>query len=208
VPAPSSTQIAAKLPYRVDEARHVLEPGKPPIEVAGLRIHVERTGDQIILVAENLLDSAAAYEVTSTPSTGEGLCSGTVALPYNAMVIAKGGSERRTECTYRDGMAIIVSKVETIEVLPLSAYYVSQVPPSVVGIDQRLGRGHRGIEGGEKCSSVVPQVVRTGLERGQIGWRDLIDFYARHRCQTYLFPSNYRAFKADGELALPVVAGG
>jgi hypothetical protein len=208
VTAPSPSQMAQKLPYRVDEARHVLEPGKPPIEVAGLRIRVERSGDQIILVADNLLDATIAYEITTAPSTGTGLCNSASPLAFDAVIISKGGSARRTECVYRDGMAIIVSKVETIEVLPLSAWYLSQVPPSVLGIEARIARGHRGVQTKEPCSSVVPQVVRTGLERGEIGWRDLADFYARHRCQTYQFPSIYRAFKTDGERSLPAVAGG
>ena len=102
-------------------------------------------------------------------------------------------------------MAIIISKVETIEVPPLSAWYLSQVPPSVMGIDDRLSRGHRGVTGGGTCSPVVPQVVRTSLERGEIGWRDLADFYARHRCQSYVFPASYRALKKDGELTIPFV---
>lgn len=208
VPAPSPTQMATKLSYRVDEARHVLEPGKPPLEAAGLRIRVERASDSIITVIENKLDSAVAYNVVTQPSTGAGSCNSVTPLPYNAMVIAKGGSERRTECAYREGMAIIVTKIETIEVGPLSAHYLSQVPPSVVGIDGRLARGHRGVQGTNPCSPVVPQVVRTGLERGEIGWRDLADFYARHRCQTYPFPASYRAFKSDGAFALPVVVGG
>jgi hypothetical protein len=206
--APTPTQMAAKLAYRVDEARHVLEAGKPPIEVAGLRLHLERGADQVVMVIENKLDSDIAYSVSSAPSIGSGGCNAVTPLPFNAMVIAKGGSERRTECAWREGMAIIVSKVETIEVLPLSAYYLSQVPPSVVGIESRVARGHRGVTGSERCSPVVPQVVRTSLERGEIGWRDLADFYARHRCQTYQFPATYRAFKADGAYALPAVAGG
>lgn len=208
VTVPTPAQMATKLPYRVDESRHVLEPGKPPIDAAGLRLRVERTADQIVLVIENQTESAVAYHVATAPSSGTGGCSSGTPLPVNAMVIAKGGSERRTECTWRDGMAIIVSKVESIEVGPLSAYYVSQVPPSVVGVEGRVARGHRGVTAGEACSPVVPQVVRTSLERGQIGWRDLVDFYARHRCQTYVFPVSYRAFKSDNELALPAVARG
>jgi hypothetical protein len=200
---PSVEEMSRKLAYRVDEARHVLEPGQPPIEVAGLRLHVERTGDQIVLVIQSLLPSDAAYEVTTQPSTGGNACNSARPLPFNAMVIAKGSSERRTECAWRDRMAIIVTKVETIELSPLSAWYVGQVPPQVVGIEDRIARGHRGIEAKETCSAVVPQVVRTGLDRGDIGWRDLIDFYARHRCQTYQFPSNYRAFRSDGERAVP-----
>jgi hypothetical protein len=207
VRAPTIEEMSRKLPYRVDEARHVLEPGQPPIEVAGLRLHVERTSDQIVLVIQNRLDADAAYEVTTKPSTGEGGCNSARPLPFNAMVIAKGNSERRTECKWRDGMAIIVTKVETMEVSPLMGWYLSQVPPPVVGIEPRIARGHRGVEGKEKCSAVVSQVVRTGLDRGSIGWRDLVDFYSRHRCQTYQFPSNYRAVKQDGEIALPAAGG-
>lgn len=207
VRAPTIEEMSRKLPYRVDEARHVLEPGQPPIEVAGLRLHVERTSDQIVLVIRSLLDADAAYEVTTTPSTGEGACNSARPLPFNAMVIAKGNSERRTECKWRDGMAIIVTKVETMEVSPLMGWYLSQVPPQVVGVEPRIARGHRGVEAKEKCSAVVSQVVRTGLDRGSIGWRDLVDFYSRHRCQTYQFPSSYRAVKQDGEIALPAVGG-
>ena len=206
VRAPSLEDMAKKLPYRVDEARHVLEPGQPPIEVAGVRLRVERTNDQAVLVIQNLLDSDAAYEVTSAPSTGGSACNSARPLPHNAMVVAKQSSERRTECLWRDGLAIIVTKVETIELSPLQAWYVSQLPPLVVGVDDRIARGHRGVEQKEKCSGVVSQVVRTGLDRGDIGWRDLIDFYARHRCQTYQFPSTYRAFRKDGERSVP--AGG
>ncbi len=206
VRAPTIAEMSRKLPYRVDEARHVLEPGQPPIEVAGLRLHLERTSDQVVMAIENLLDSDVAYEVTSAPSSGPGSCNSMRVLPFNAMVIAKGQSERRTECTWHNAMAIIVTKVETIELSPLSAWYVSQLPPAVVGIEPRIARGHRGIEAKEKCSAVLSQVVRTGLDRGDIGWRDLIDFYSRHRCQTYSFPSSYRAFRSDNEQSVP--AGG
>jgi hypothetical protein len=161
----------------------------------------------VLMVIQNLLESDIAYAVTTQPSSGAGSCASARPLPFNAMVIAKGGSERRTECLWRDGMAIIVTKTETIEVSPLSAWYLSQVPPLVVGIDERIARGHRGIEGKEKCSAVMSQAVRTGLERGDLGWRDLVDFYSRHRCQTYQFPANYRAVKTDGERGMPAAGG-
>ena len=207
VRAPTLDEMSRKLPYRVDDARHVLEPGKPPIEVAGVRLRLERASDQVVMVIENLLDSAVAYEVTSAPSTGASSCNSARPLAFNAMVIAKGASERRTECRWRDGMSIIVTKVETIEVPPLSAWYLSQLPPQVVGIEARIARGHRGVEGREKCSPLVSAVVRAGLDRGDIGWRDLVDFYSRHRCQTYQFPSHYRALKSDGERVMPAVGG-
>ncbi len=207
VHAPTIEEMTKKLSYRVDEARHVLEPGQPPIDVAGLRLHLERTSDQVVLVIDNLLDSDIAYEVTTAPSTGAQSCKSARPLPMNAMVIAKGGTERRTECAWREGMTIVVTKAETVEVQPLSAWYLSQVPPTAVGIEDRIARGHRGAKTQELCSSVLSQVVRTGIDRGNIGWRDLVDFYSRHRCQSYQFPPSYRAFKSDGERAVPAVDG-
>jgi len=196
-----------KLAYRVDEARHTLEPGQPPIDLAGLRLHVERSGDQVVLVVENKLQSDVAYNIATTASSGSSQCMKASPLPFNAMVISKGSSERRTECLWRDGMSINVSKVETLEVLPLSAWYLSQVPPSQVGIEDRIARGHRGVQTSEVCSPIMPAVVRTALDRGDLGWRDLVDFYARHRCQSYPFPTTYRAVKSDGERSIPAVDG-
>lgn len=199
---PSIAEMSRKLSYRVDDARHVLELGRPAIEAAGLRLRVERSGDTVVMVIQNLVGSDVAYQVASSPSTGEYICSEARPLPINAMVLPKGGSETRTECAWRDGMSIAVTKVETLEVSPLSSYYLSHVPPRVVGIDDRIARGHRRT-GTEACSAVVSQAVRTGMDHGQIGWRDLVDFYARHRCQTYQFPSIYRALTSDGERPIP-----
>lgn len=200
---PTLDEMLRKLSFRVDEARHVLELGKPAIELAGLRLHLERDGDTVVLAIQNLVDSDLAYEVTTTPSTGPYICNSARPLPFNAMVIARHGKELRTECVWRDGMSIVVTRVETAEVSPLSAWYLSQVPPILVGVDDRVARGHRGVETAEKCLAVTSQVVRTGMDRGEIGWRDLVDFYARHRCQTYRFPPSYRAFKNDGDRPLP-----
>ncbi len=51
----------------------------------------------------------------------------------------------------------------------------------------------------------MSQAVRSGIERHEISWRDLVDFYARHRCQTYQFPTSYRALTSDGERPIPAV---
>src|SRR5512135_3742525 len=69
VRAPSVEDMARKFAYRVDEARHALEPGKPPIDVAGLRLHVEKTGDQVSLVIQNTVDIDVAYHVVTNAST-------------------------------------------------------------------------------------------------------------------------------------------
>jgi len=203
---PTIEQMSKKLAYRVDEPSqgYVLEPGTKPIERAGLRLHLEQSGDAVVLVVKNLLDSEIAYNVVTTPSLGGQLCLQARPLPFNAMVIAKRGSETRTECAFREGLAIIVNKIETVELSHLQAYYLSQVPPALVGIDDRISRGHR-TSSKETCTPVMSAAVRSGMDRGDIGWRDLVDFYARHRCETYQFPASYRAFKSDGERALPAL---
>src|SRR5262245_47101968 len=205
LPTPTTGQMSHKLTYRSDEARHVLEIGAAPIEVAGLRLHVERTADLFVLGIENRTSSELAYEVITQPMPRSAECNSARPLPFDAMVVGKTDRELRTECKWSAGIALVVTKVETLELEPLSAFYVRHVPPSIVGIEDRIARGHRVAETGDRCSPMVPQAVREGIDRGEIGWRDLVDFYARHRCQTYQFPLSYRAFKADNEATLPVV---
>jgi len=202
VRAPTIDEMARKLVYRVDEARHVLELGKPPIELAGLKLHLERSGDVVTLIIRNTTASDLGYEVSTMPSWSG--CNNASPLPFNANVIAKGTIESRVECSWRDGMTIAVTKVETFEVSPLESWYLGAVPPQILGIEDRIARGHRSASK-VRCSAVASQVVRTGIERGEIGWRDLADFYSRHRCQTYEFPPSYRAFNQDGQRQLPVV---
>lgn len=203
---PTLEEISRKLPYRVDEGRHVLEVGQRPIELAGLKLSAVRAGDSIALELRNTTQSALAYLVISEPAPNAAGCNSARPLPLNAMVIGKQDHETRVECVWRDEVAIAVTRIETIELPPLSAWYVAQVPPSVVGIEDRVARGHRAPASGEKCSPMVGQAIKTGLERGEIGWRDLVDFYARHRCQTYDFPLLYKAFTRDGQHPLPATA--
>lgn len=203
---PSLDDMAKKLAYASDERSHVLNLGEPPVEAAGLRIRLERSGDLAVMRIENRADTDLAYNVISAPSIAANVCNSATPLPFNAMMIAKGTSETRTECVWRDGVSVVVTKIETMEVPALSAWYLAQLPPALVGIEPRIARGHRGIATKQSCAAITPATVRSGLERGEIGWRDLVDFYARHRCQTYQFPSSYRAFKFDGERALPAAA--
>ena len=205
---PTIQDMSRKFAYRGDDARHVLEVGEPAIELAGLRFTVARDGDALVLDITNLTKSNLAYSVVSSPTPNNSGCTSAAPQPFNAMVIAIGATERRVECVWRTGMALAITSVETLEVPPLSAWYLSLLPPRVVGVEDRIARGHQPPESTEKCSPVVSQAVRSGLEQRQIGWRDLVDFYARHRCVTYRFPSTYRAFKADGERAIPDTAAG
>ncbi len=208
VRTPSIEEMGRKLVYRVDEGRHILEVGQPGIEIGGLKLRVDRSGESMVLQIDNTTMADLGYAVTTSLTPNISGCSSARVLPFNAMVLTKGGSETRVECIFRQGVSLAVTRVETVEVPPLSAWYLSLVPPTLVGIDDRVARGHRGPETGAKCSTTVSQAVRSGLESGEIGWRDLVDFYARHRCSTYRFPMSYRAFKTDTERQLPAVNPG
>jgi hypothetical protein len=207
VRAPTLDELSRKLPYRVDDTRHVLRVGAPPLEVAGVRVRAIRIDNELALEIVNATGSAIAYDVASQPMPAA-RCDAAPVRAFNAMTIQQGGSATRIECGWRDGIALAITRVETIEVLPLSAWYLDRVPPSAVGIEPRIARGHQQPDGAERCAFALSQAVRSGLERGQIGWRDLVDFYARHRCQTYQFPASYRAFRADGERSVPAVSAG
>ncbi|MBP6628566.1 MAG: hypothetical protein KBG28_16440 [Kofleriaceae bacterium] len=207
---PTLAAMASKLPYRIDDTRTTLAPGQP-VERAGLRLTLEvadgELGDRIaVLSIENPGAVPVAYQVPTRVSSQQ--CTGRSILAQDAMVIEPRGRVRRSECKYFDGLNVTLERVEVIELPPLAAYYVSQVPPAYVGIEPRLAAGHKPSGRGHVCSLTASQSLRTQIERGEVSWRDLVDFFARHRCETYQFPKEYRYFKSDGERRLPAMAGG
>lgn len=207
VAAPTLEEMSRKLPYRVDEARHVLEVGQPAIELAGLKLRVVKGVDSFNLEITNTTGSSAAYEIITDPIPNASSCSKAPPLQLDVMVIGKNATETRVECSWHDGMALAVKKVETLELGPLQSYYISQLPPDFVGMDPRIARSHHGVENRAGCGNRSGSVL-TGIDRGEITWRDLIDFYARHRCQSYHFISSYRAFTTDNQHPLPVSGAG
>jgi hypothetical protein len=208
VHAPTIEDMKKKLVARVDEGRHVVDTGQRALAIAGLELTLVRDRGVLELDIANATGADIAYLVQTAPVPNISSCASAPALPLNVMVLRKDERVRRVECQFRDGMSIVVTRVETVELSPLSAFYVASVPPALVGIEDRIARAHRGPTTNEPCSMIVSQAVRSGLERGEIGWRDLVDFYARHRCQTYQFPASYRAFTADGQRELPAVSSG
>lgn len=208
VRTPTIEDMSRKLVYRVDEARHVLEVGQRAIEIAGLRLELFVEDGLLVLDIHNTTQSDLAYSVITQPTPNISECNSATPLSHNAIVVGKGKKERRVECVWRDDLAVAITRVETLEVSAFSTWMLGLVPPALLGLDPRTSRGHRGVVANETCASVVSQAVRSSLEKGQIGWRDLVDFYARHRCPTYRFPLTYRAFKSDGEQEIPVVDSG
>jgi hypothetical protein len=207
VPVPTVAEMSKRFAYRSDDTRHVLsfKNAKLLYKEVGLELVLERgTHETALLAITNTAASDVAYRIVATPNLGTSVCNAADPVPTNALVIGKGDTERRTVCVFRADLELTVSKVESIELSPLSSWYVQQVNPLAIGLAPRLARSHRS-EVSSKCSPIVPQSVRSGLESGKLTWRDLIDFYARHRCETFQFPNYYRAFKEDSEIPLPAL---
>ncbi|HSD91168.1 MAG TPA: hypothetical protein VLB44_26780 [Kofleriaceae bacterium] len=204
VPAPSLEQMAKKLPYSADEQRHVLEVGQAPTQMAGLAIRAQHQGDLLVLEIKNTTKATLAYRVV-TQVIPASQCQLARPLPIDAITIASDTTTTRTECKWREDMVVAVTQVETMEVSPLSAYLLGQVPPATLGIDPLVARGHRAPK--DRCATQNSRNVQSEMEKGAIGWRDLVDFYARHRCSTYQFPSTYRALTSDGSRPIPAVSG-
>ena len=120
------------------------------------------------------------------------------------MAIAPSTTELRSECTYRKGWGLAIQSVETIQLPELSYIYVSWLRPERVGMDRRSTGGHRTIGASKPCEIRLAANIEQGLETEEISWRDMIDFYARHRCRTYSFPYGYKAFDTPGEYNLPI----
>jgi hypothetical protein len=209
--APTTPEMIAKVfRYRVDETEHVLEPGgeRAMIEAAGLRLSVAVQEERrhahglLIMQIENLGDTAVAYRVETVPSHGTQVCQQKRALPHNAMALAAADIETRSECVHREGWTLQVKRVEIVELPELSYHYVSRLMPVQLGIERRTAEGHKPPRG-RTCRLIMTAQIARAIERGDTTWRDLVDFYARHRCDTYAFPPGYKAFQVDGEQLLP-----
>lgn len=212
IDAPSMEDMRRTLAHRADDGGWTLAPGDAPIEAAGLRIQAitrkPEAGRHLILALEisNITDEHLAYRVVTRPTRGTRSCAQREALPYNALTIEPGQTIIRGECVYKRGWALAIERVESVALPPLPYVYVSKIQPVVTNLEPRLLADHRAAHG-RMCEMAVPAAVIASLERGQIAWRDIIDFYARHRCETYKFPINYKAFTGAGDPELPVTGG-
>jgi hypothetical protein len=215
VSTPTPEQMARPLVFRSEPNAKVLAPGDGPLEVAGLRLDVKVVADNdgpgklLVLGITNQTEHDLGYLVATSPQPGGAACNTRTLLLHDAMVVVRGGSIERSECSYVPGMKLQIDRVETAEVEGLESVYLSQVPPTAVGADPLLAKAHRPLlpSGILPCNLALSQLLRTAIENGSVRWRDLVDFYARHRCTTYRFPMEYRALEKQGERSLPAADG-
>jgi hypothetical protein len=157
--------------------------------------------DHLVLRIENLSGHYLAYRI-ETRVSDERRCDTKGDAPHNAIVLLPNQTIYRTECLYRSDERVEVRKIEVIEIPPLSAYYVSRLAPGLVLYSPRTSAGHLPLKG-ELCPQTFSwREIRDGADRGELGWRDVIDFYARHNCAEYAFFRSYR-YRASAEAPLP-----
>jgi hypothetical protein len=205
IATPTPSEMSKVLRYQ-KSAMTTLALDAEPISLAGLQVRllkVDQPADTIAVKLVNASTMALAYNITAESSTSSYVCDNVKYAPHNAIIVAAGKSETVSICSFRPG-ATVALMVETIELPALSQRYLSQLPPALVGIGEKRAKSHVTPDGLPfACSAIPSSSVRGGLANGKIGWRDLIDFYARHRCNTYVFHLSYRAFTKDGERPLP-----
>lgn len=213
-PPATPADLARVFPHQVADKPFALEVRgkKTSAEVLGLRLSltvadIEGTPRrQMILTIQNTTDSHLAYRVVTRPSQGTQSCAEKSDFAHNAIALAPGEKLRRAECIYKSGWRLLVDRVETIELSRLPYFYVGSLPPLAVGLDRRATRSHRPPGGRTLCQVFQAADLDEALRTHRTTWRDLIDFYARHPCQKYVFPNGYKAFSRDGERPLPSVA--
>lgn len=207
VSPPTLKEMSAVFPYSADQSKKVLAPGDQ-VTTLGLQLvlSVQDLGPvrrQMVLTIRNRTDDYLAYHVVTTPSQGTAACGHKEAVVHDALALPPRGSAMRSECLYHEGWTLKVERVETVALPELGFDYVTRVPPKQLGIERRVAEGHRPAAKQKLCGMVLPIRVVRARERGEIGWRDLIDFYARHSCERYRFPQNYKAFDRPGASRLP-----
>ena len=203
--APTIDEMSIEFPYTLDQARHVIEVGQAATQVGVLAMRAERSGDLLVLEIKNVSKDTLAYHI-ATEIVPAASCTNARPLPINANVIAPEETIVRTECMFREGTAVVATRIETMRLSSLSAYLLDQVPPATLGVAPVIARQHRFPR--ERCATNLSRNVQSQMEKGEITWRDLADFYARHRCQTYQFPAEYRAVTKDAPRAIPAVSNG
>ena len=213
----SVDDMSRRLFHRSHTTPIKLKLGGPAASAAGLKLSAKvvrsagPTRRVITLTIENPTDSHLAYRVqTRLTSVSPKICLHREPMNHHAVAIAPGERIVRGECSFERAWRtkFIVTRVDTAVLPALSYYYVSALPPKLLSLDKRTARHHTpGISGIEMCSSSASHSFHSAVERGEISWLDIIDYYARHDCHRYTrFPLDYRAFAKDFDRKLPVVA--
>lgn len=214
VPAPTMEEFRQVFPY-FEELRSTKKLRvKDPIETGHLVVSLEIEKrqatidgqtfgvDHLLLRIQNKTQRYLAYRV-ATQIADARKCASKGDLPHNAFVIEPGKAVVRSECLYRTASSLNVTGIEVMEIPALSAFYLSRMPATATLFDPRTVAGHVPWKGAACPQAFSWREVREGFDSKRFGWRDFMDFYARHNCQEYTFFPAYR-YRSDPSGPLPV----
>src|SRR4051812_20184374 len=214
VATPSAAELARPNRYFEELNGHHKLKTKGAIETAHLRVSMaiskEKANlegqsfavDHLVLRIENRTDKFLAYRVETSVSDKH-RCSNKGDQPHNALVILPRQTIERTECLYRADENVDVNHVEVVEMPVLEAYYVSRLPANPTLYDPRTSAGHVPLVGTLCPQTFSWREIQEGIDHKQIGWKDVVDFYARHNCDEYSF---FKAYRYRGNAADPLPA--
>jgi hypothetical protein len=159
------------------------------------------SADHLVLRIDNLTGKTLAYRVeTAVPDQER--CASKGVIAQNAIVLFPNQSVSRTECFFRADQRITIKSIDVMEVPRLSGFYLSRLVPGLVLYSPRTSAGHTPPKGTPCPQTVSWRDIRDGADRGEFGWRDVIDFYARHSCAEFAFFPAYR-FRTTAAAPLP-----
>jgi len=192
----------------------VIEPGKP-FETTHLKLTtrlekiavgeegMELRTDHVVMQIENKSDRYLAYRVKTVV---EGKCGSKAVFAHNAMALKPRETLSRTECLPKGPGELRLRRVEIMELRQLGYYYISRIDPERLFMDPRTTEGHQ-IPFDKPCKMLPWRSIHQAVKKGGAGWRDIIDYYARHNCDKYFFFPAYR-YAQGGLKGLPARAEG
>lgn len=122
-------------------------------------------------------------------SADRGECPTRGARAHNAMALLPRESAEVVVCA--GSGKVEIRELKVMEVTPIGYAYVSKVPPQAVGYDATTSRAHRPGSKVRACSSVPAVKLAGGIERGEVAWEDVVDFYSRHNCERFQYVPGY-----------------
>ncbi len=213
VPAPKLDELRERIPYYDEFKGRKRLKIRQPVETAHLRLSLDvaktqamlegqsYAADHLVLKITNRTDKYLAYRVdTAVADSRKCLRKGDI--EHNALVLKPNETIARTECQYRKDESLEITHVEIMELLPIQGHYVGRLPASPTMTDPRTSGGHAPLAGALCPQTFSWRDIQDGVEKKQIGWRDVIDYYARHNCEEYSFYRSYR-YRTDPNAVLP-----
>jgi hypothetical protein len=144
-------------------------------------------GQHTSLMLTNTGPKALAYRLLYRTGAG-GNCKSPVVFDYDAMVIDAGETFEISICAGRQTLEII--DLRTLELGPLGAAWVRQIPPRFVGLPGPASVAHDPGEAVRLCEHEGAEILRA-IEEEVVDWEDVIDFYSRHDCHHHRFSDRH-----------------